>query len=125
MLLVDDHDFIRRAIRRILEQDQRFEICGEANNGAVAIDIAQKTTPDVVILNINMPVLNGFAAARRINSILPTAAIVMLSANADRQFVEEAKRIGAKAYVMKEKAGNALFEAVNVAIEGGDFLLVH
>ena len=108
----------------MLQSQAHIEVCGEASDGAQAIREAEKLTPDVIVLNINMPVLNGFEAAREIKTILPKAAIVILSQNADRQFVEDAKKIGVQAYVAKSKAGEALVNAVEAAVKGADFFLV-
>jgi DNA-binding NarL/FixJ family response regulator len=108
----------------VLQAQPHFEVCGEATDGAQAIQEAQKLTPDVIVLNVTMPVLNGFEAAREIKTILPKSAIVILSQDADRRFVEEAKKIGVQAYVAKSKAGEALVKAVEAAVTGGDFFLV-
>jgi len=89
-----------------------------------AIDEAQKLKPDVVVLNVTMPILNGFEAAREIKARLPETAIVILSASADARFVEEARRIGARAYVAKTKAGEALVKAIEAAVLGRDFVLM-
>ena len=98
-------------------------MCGEAVDGAKAIEEAQRLKPDVVVLNVTMPVLNGFEAAREIKASLPETAIVILSGHADERFVEEAKKIGARAYVAKNKAGEALIKAIEAAVIGGDFVL--
>jgi DNA-binding NarL/FixJ family response regulator len=107
-----------------LEEHPRFEVCGEAEDGAEAIEEAQRLKPDVVVLNVSMPVLNGFEAAREIKASLPETAIVILSANADERFVEEARRIGARAYVAKTELGKALVKAIETAVIGGDFVLM-
>lgn len=124
VLIADDQPPIRKAVRLILEEDPRFEVCGEAADGAKAIEEAQRLNPDVVILNVSMPVLNGLAAAREINAALPELAIIILSSNADRHFVEAAKEAGARAYVAKTKAGVTLIRAVEAAMTSGDFVLV-
>ena len=85
---------------------------------------AQRLKPDVVVLNISMPVLNGYEAARKIRSDLPGTAIVILSGNADRRFIEEAKKIGVQAYVAKTEAGKGLVKAINAAVLGDDFVLL-
>jgi DNA-binding NarL/FixJ family response regulator len=108
ILIADDHPVIRKQVRSILESHARFDVCGEAYDGAQAIEEAQRLKPDVVILNVSMPVLNGFEAAREIKANLPTSAIVILSSNADKVFVDEAKKIGVRAYVTKTKAGERL-----------------
>lgn len=95
ILVADDHPVVRKTVRRILDSHPRFEVCGEAQDGAAAIDEAHRLKPDVVVLNITMPVLNGIDAAREINASLPASAIVILSTHADKHFVEEARKSGA------------------------------
>ena len=124
MLIADDYPGIRKAVRSILEKHPRFEVCGEAEDGAKAIEEAKKLKPDAVILNVTMPVLNGFEAAREIKATLPETAIIILSGNADARFIEEAKKIGARAYIAKTKAAEALIKAIEVVIAGGDFVVV-
>ena len=124
ILLADDHDGIRKVVRFVLESHPRFEIIGEALDGRQAVEEAVKLKPDVVVLNVSMPVLNGFEAARAITATLPQSAIVILSSNADERFVEETKKIGAKTYVAKTKVGDALIKAIEEAIAGGDFVLM-
>src|SRR5580700_2648257 len=84
ILIADDHPIVRKQVRSILERHSRFEVCGEAQDGAKAIEEAQRLKPDVVVLNVEMPVLNGFEAAREIKMKLPESAIVILSLGADR-----------------------------------------
>ncbi|MGB6484858.1 MAG: response regulator transcription factor [Candidatus Acidiferrales bacterium] len=124
ILIADDHPAIRTAVRHILREHPRFEVCGEAEDGARAIEEAQKLKPDVVVLNVTMPVLNGFEAAREIKEKLPESAIVILSSHADQGFIEQAKRIGARAYVSKTAVATALVKAIEAAIAGGDFVLM-
>jgi NarL family two-component system response regulator LiaR len=124
ILIADDHALIRKMVRVILEGYSRFEVCGEAYNGAKAIEEAQRLKPDVVVLNVSMPVVDGFAAARVIKAKVPDTAIVILSANADKRFIDEAKKIGVRAYVAKTKAGEALVKAVEASVIGDDFVLV-
>lgn len=124
VLVADDQPTIRRAVRFALQSQPHIEVCGEAADGAQAIQEAKKLKPDVIVLNINMPVLNGFEAAREIKTILPKSAIVILSQNADQQFIEDAKKIGVQAYVAKSKAGDALVKAIDAAVKGADFFFV-
>jgi DNA-binding NarL/FixJ family response regulator len=107
-----------------LEAHPRFEVCGEAEDGAQAIKEATRLKPDVVVLNVSMPVLSGFEAAREIKTSLPETAIVILSGNADRRFIEEARRIGARAFIAKTNLGMALVKAIETAVLGGDFVLM-
>jgi DNA-binding NarL/FixJ family response regulator len=124
ILIADDHPVVRRAVRSTLEVHPHFEVCGEALDGAQAVEETKKLNPDVIVLNVTMPVMNGFEAARRIRTIKPESAIVILSSNADQRFVEEAKKIGVRAYVAKTKAGEALVKAVEAAIRGEDFVVL-
>jgi two-component system response regulator NreC len=124
VLLAEDHPIIRKSVRQILAAHPRFEVCGEAENGAQAIEEAERLKPDVVVLNITMPVLDGIAAAREIKAKLPESAIVILSSHADKRFIAQAKKSGARAYVAKTKAGEALVTAIEAAVTGGDFVLV-
>ena len=124
VLIADDHPVIRGMVRSTLQQHPEFEVCGEAADGAQAVEEAKKLKPDVVVLNVSMPVLNGFEAAREIIASRPETAIVILSTHADDYFVAEARKIGARAYVAKTKAGDSLVEAIDLAVRGGDFVLM-
>src|SRR6266404_5102596 len=105
ILIADDHPGIRMRVRSTLERHPHFEVCGEAADGAKAIEEAAKLKPDVVVLNVNMPTLNGLEAAREIKASLPKTAIVILSSYTDQRFIEQAKKVGARAYVAKSKVG--------------------
>ena len=112
-------------VRSTLENYPRFEVLpSEAQDGAQAITEANKLKPDVVVMNVTMPVLNGFQAAREIKAHQPETAIVILSTDADDRFVEEAKRIGARAYVAKAALGKVLVETIEAAMAGADFVLM-
>jgi DNA-binding NarL/FixJ family response regulator len=124
ILIADDHPVIRKAVRATLQVHPHFEVCGEAMDGAQAVEETKKLKPDVVVLNVTMPVMNGFEAARRIRTIKPESAIVILSSDADQRFVDEAKKLGVRAYVAKTKAGEALIKAVEAAIRGEDFVVL-
>ena len=124
ILVADDHVMIRKIVTSTLEQEAGFEIVGEAENGLEAVCKAEALKPNVVILNVTMPVLDGFAAARQIRKKLPEVAIVILSSNADRQFIEEAKKIGVRAYVPKNEAAVALVKAIEAAIRNEDFFIM-
>jgi DNA-binding NarL/FixJ family response regulator len=124
ILIADDHTVIRETVRSTLERYPRFEVCGEAEDGFKAIQEAHRLKPDVVVLNVSMPVLNGFEAAREIKASLPESAIVILSSSIDQRFIEEAKKIGARAYVAKTSTGEALVKAIEAAVISGDFVLL-
>ena len=124
VLVADDHPIIRKKVRAVLENNPRFDVCGEVEDGAQAVQEALRVKPDVVVLNVTMPVLGGFEAAREIRAKLPESAIVILSSHADKHFIAEAMKVGARAYVAKTKIGEALIKAIADAVESGDFVLV-
>ena len=93
-------------------------------DGGQAVDQARQIKPDVVVLNVSMPVLNGFQAAREIRAYSPRSAIVILSSHADQSFVDEAKKIGVKVYVAKSAVGKALIKAVEAAMGNENFVVL-
>jgi DNA-binding NarL/FixJ family response regulator len=124
VVVADDHPVIRGMVRSTLRQHPHFEVCGEAENGAEAIEGVKRVRPDVVVLNVTMPLVNGFEAAREIKKHIPETEIVILSSHADKHFVDEAKKIGVRAYVPKSKMGQALVEALEAAVKGDDFIVL-
>jgi two-component system, NarL family, response regulator LiaR len=119
ILIVDDHAVLRKAVRRLLETRSEFEVCGEAEDGPQAIELAAKVKPDVVILDIVMPAMNGFEAARKIRGVSPDSQIVILSSHKNNQLLEEAQKVGAVCYVPKADAERELIDAVKAAARGG------
>jgi DNA-binding NarL/FixJ family response regulator len=109
---------------RPLQQHPHFEVCGEAENGAEAIQELKRVRPDVVVLNVTMPVVNGLQAAQEIKKQVPETAIVILSSHADKYFIAEAKKVGVRAYVPKSKIGQALVEALEAAVKGDNFIVL-
>jgi DNA-binding NarL/FixJ family response regulator len=113
ILVVDDHEAVRKGVCAILSSRLDIEVCGEAVNGKEAIEKAKELRPDLVILDITMPVLNGFDAAREILKILPEARILMFSMHESKQLLEEAKKIGVHGYLTKTRGGETLLRAVD------------
>jgi DNA-binding NarL/FixJ family response regulator len=111
-------------VRASLQQHPHIELVGEAEDGVQAVEQAVKAKPDVVVLDISMPLMNGFQAAREIKKRVPRSAIVILSTHADKHFVEEAKKLGVRSYVAKSKVGERLLKAVQAAIQSEDFVVL-
>jgi DNA-binding NarL/FixJ family response regulator len=124
IVVADGHPVIRKMVTQTLKENPRFEVIAEAKDGLEAIEKVVALKPDAVVLNVILPVLNGFDAARRIRKSSPEVAIVVLSTNADRQFIEEARKIGVRAYVPKSEAAIALVKAVEAAIGNDEFFVV-
>lgn len=113
ILVVDDAPVIRRSVRFYLEQEPDWVICGEAENGQVAIERVRKLCPDVVVLDLSMPVMNGLDAARIIKAIAPGTHILMFSLHLSPQLLDEARKIGIANVISKADAGGPeLLEAV-------------
>jgi DNA-binding NarL/FixJ family response regulator len=112
ILIVDDHEALRAGVRTVLES-RGFEVCGEADNGQDALAKALQLLPDLVILDITMPVLDGFTAAREIHKRLPRVGILLLSMHESASMVNVAKSSGARGYVAKSEGIARLLKAVD------------
>jgi two-component system nitrate/nitrite response regulator NarL len=112
VLIVDDHEAVRRGVRAILRSRPDIEVCGEAVNGQDAIEKATELKPDLIILDITMPVLDGFGAAKAIRSRSPEVPILFYSMNDGRALMESAKAIGANGFITKSESAMLLLKAV-------------
>ncbi len=121
ILLADDHNVIRTGLRLVLERQPRFEVVGEAGDGREAVAAAQTLSPDVVVLDIAMPNLNGIEATRQIAAKLPRTGIVILSMHSDESYVLRALKAGARAYLLKDSAESDLIGAITAVNEGKAF----
>jgi DNA-binding NarL/FixJ family response regulator len=118
ILVVDDFESWRSFVRATLQRRLGFEIVGEASDGEEAIQKAQELRPDLVLLDIGLPRLNGIEVARQIRKCLPKTKLLFLSENRSRDIIEEALRTGAKGYVVKSDAETDLLPAIEAAISG-------
>jgi RNA polymerase sigma factor (sigma-70 family) len=121
VILADDHSVMRRGLRLILEQQEGFEVLGEACDGREAVTLAQSLHPDVAVLDITMPNLNGIEAARQITDKQPEVAVVVLSMHADESYVLRALKAGARGYLLKESPESDFLAAVRSVSEGKAF----
>lgn len=122
VLLADDHAVLREGLRLVIERSGNFVIAGEAGSGLEAIDKACELRPDIIVMDINMPLLNGIEAAREIKRRHPAIEIVILSMCASAEHVHTALSAGARAYVLKESVGAELVQAMNSVRAGKRFL---
>lgn len=123
ILIADDHPTILDMVKRILKAHPGFEVVGEARDGQHAVSLAEFLKPDVIVINVTMPEMSGFEAARRIRVQVPNSAIVILSSHKDQQFIAEARKAGANGYVEKTNADGQLIRAVESALKGEGFFL--
>lgn len=112
ILIADDHEVARKGIRSLLESHPGWEICGEAKDGREAVELATQQKPDVLLLDIGMPNLNGLDAARQILTITPDARILILTIHDSEQVVREVLAAGARGFLLKSDAGRDLVAAV-------------
>jgi DNA-binding NarL/FixJ family response regulator len=113
ILLADDHEAVRRGLRALLETQEQWKVCGEAEDGRDAVEKAKELKPDIIILDISMPALSGFGAARLIKELLPETPILVYSMHRSQAFLEEARRIGVNGYISKSEDGPTLLMAVD------------
>jgi two-component system response regulator NreC len=118
ILLAEDHDVMRAALRSLLDAREEFVVVGEAGNGREMMAIIEQTTPDVVVMDINMPELNGIEATRQLCARFPRIKVVGLSVHVKGRMVSEMLNAGAKGYVPKSSAAKELLEAIRTVMDG-------
>jgi len=121
-LLADDHRLVRQGIRLILETQDDMEVVGESGDGHDAVEKATALRPDVVVMDVSMPGLNGIEATRRLRDAALPTHVLALSAHRDSMYVREIVRAGAEGYVLKESADTDLFAAIRAVAEGNSYL---
>ena len=121
ILLVDDHELVRRGLRALLEMQPGWVVCGEAADGRTAVELAQKLAPDIVVMDIGMPQLNGIEATRQILERTRGIEVLMLSVHDSEQAVREVIGAGARGYVLKSDAGRDLVAAVEALLRREPF----
>ena len=117
-LLVDDHKLIRQGVRILLEAEDDIVVVGEAEDGREAVEMVQRLRPDVVVMDIAMPLLNGIEATRQILELLPATRVLILSAHSDEEYVERVTQLGAAGYVLKQSSLEDLATAIRSAKAG-------
>lgn len=122
ILLADDHSMVRQGFRRILEAQEDFEIAGEACNGKQAVELAEQLRPDVVVMDVAMPGLNGIEATRRICESSPGTRVLALSMHRDSVYVREILRSGARGYLLKDAFDADLVAAVRAVARGEGYI---
>ena len=121
ILVADDHPVVRKGVCSILESRKDLEICGEATNGGEAIEKSLEVNPNLIILDVTMPVLDGFSAAKEIKEVLPAVPILMLSIHDGPEMARGSRSVGAQGFITKAAANEVLLRAVDVLLTGGTF----
>jgi two-component system nitrate/nitrite response regulator NarL len=112
VLIADDHGLFAEALQAILAVDRRIEVTGRAHDGEQAIELAQQLEPDVVLMDISMPVLDGVEATRRIGELVPETRVLMLTGSNSRHDVDRSRQAGAAGYLTKDRIAAELIEAI-------------
>ncbi|MCC6292544.1 MAG: response regulator transcription factor [Bryobacterales bacterium] len=122
ILLADDHTIVRRGFGLILEKEADLEVVGEAQNGREAVELAQQLRPDVVVIDVSMPELNGIEGTRRITDTCDRTRVLAVSMHRDAVYVREILRAGARGYVLKDAAENAFVDAIRAVARNEAYL---
>lgn len=122
ILLADDHTIVRQGLARLLEDQPGFKVVGEAENGKVAVEKALALKPDVIIMDIAMPFLNGIEACKRIKKFLPKVKILILSMYAQENHIHELLQTGVSGYLLKESSGRDITMAIHSAMKNEAYL---
>ena len=122
ILLVDDHKILREGICSLLKEYPDMEVIGEAADGRTALRLAEELSPDLVIMDISMPDLNGIDATRRINADHPNMKVIALSMHYDKQFVSEIFKAGAAGYLLKDSAFEELEHAIRIVMDNKTYI---
>ncbi|MFD1361694.1 response regulator [Lentibacillus salinarum] len=122
IVLIDDHKLFREGVKRILDFEPSFEVVAEGDDGHVSAELVKKYRPNVVLMDINMPKLNGVQATSDLVRKFPDTYVIILSIHDDENYVTHALKTGAQGYLLKEMDSDALIEAIKVVREGGSYL---
>src|SRR5437899_6010500 len=121
VLLADDHTVVRQGLRALLAVEEDIDIVGEAENGRQAIQLVKRLLPDVAVIDIAMPQLNGLEATRQITHSVPTTKVLVLSSYSDDEYVQQLTEAGAAGYLVKQTAANDLLKAIREAHKGNAY----
>ncbi|UTR11790.1 response regulator transcription factor [Evansella sp. LMS18] len=122
IVLVDDHQLFREGVKRILNMESSMEVVAEGSDGDMVVDLVRAHTPDVVLMDINMPNINGVEATKNLVEKFPNIKVLILSIHDDESYVTHVLKTGASGYLLKEMDTDALIEAVKVVGEGGAYI---
>jgi DNA-binding NarL/FixJ family response regulator len=120
-ILADDHTIVREGLRALLSADKAIEVVGEAHNGREAVELAEALRPDVVVMDIAMPILNGLEATRQILAKHPSIKVLILSAHSDDAYIDRVLAVGAVAFLIKQTSAQILAKAIHEVMAGNSF----
>src|SRR5215470_15537702 len=122
VLIAEDHETVREGLRMILGAQPDIEVVGDVGDGRAAIELAKSVHPDVVLMDISMPSLNGLKATERLKASCPEAKIVAVTRHKDDGYLQQILRAGASGYVLKQSSASELLHAIRAVAKGGKYL---
>ena len=122
ILLADDHTIVRQGLARLLEEQPDLQVVGEAINGQNVVDLALELVPDIIIMDIAMPLLNGIEAAKKVRKILPDCKILILSMYSHEHYIHQLLEAGISGYLLKDSSGQDIIKAIKAAMKNETFL---
>ncbi|GAE33022.1 response regulator [Halalkalibacter akibai] len=122
IVIIDDHQLFREGVKRILAMESEFDVVADGNDGSQAMELVQLYRPDVILMDINMPQMNGVEATKELVKAFPNIKVLILSIHDDETYVTHVLKTGASGYLLKEMDADALIEAVKVVASGGAYI---
>jgi len=122
IFLADDHTIVRQGLASLLEGEPRFKVIGEAENGRQAVSMVEELKPEIVIMDISMPLLNGIEATRLIKKNRPQTKVIILSMHTHDRYVNELISLGVSGYLLKDSTGSDIIQAISAAVKGDTYL---
>ncbi len=122
VLLADDHTIVLQGLAKLLEGEPNIRVVGEAHNGREAVNKVEELKPDVIVMDIAMPILNGIEATRQIKKIRPQSKVIILSMHSHDRFINELFSLGASGYLLKDSTGQDIIRAIQAAVRGDTYL---
>ena len=122
IILADDHTIVRQGLAKLLEGEPGFNVVGEAGNGREVVSKVEKLKPDVVIMDISMPMLNGIEATRQIKKAMPQTKVIILSMHCHDRYIRELFSLGVSGYLLKDSTGSDIIKAIQAAMNGDTYM---
>jgi DNA-binding NarL/FixJ family response regulator len=122
LFLVDDHTIVRQGLAKLLNAEADLKVIGEAENGREAVKKVEKLHPDVVLMDIAMPLMNGIEATRQITRLSPRPKVIILSMHTHDRYIRELLRMGASGYLLKDASGRDIIQAIHAVVKGDTYL---
>lgn len=122
VFLADDHTIVRQGLAKLLEVEPHFKVVGEAENGRQAVSMVEALKPEIVIMDISMPLLNGIEATRLIKKICPQTKVIILSMHTHDRYIDELINLGVSGYLLKDSTGADIIQAISAAVKGDTYL---